>query len=77
MSFELLETVVLSRDVPEHGLQRGDLGTIVERYETGGFEVEFLTADGRTRAVLTLEPEDVRKVGPDEILSVRGLQPAG
>lgn len=76
MGFELLETVVLRRDVTEHDLQRGDLGTIVERYETGGLEVEFLTANGRTQAVLTLEPGDVRKIQPDEVLSVRALQPA-
>lgn len=31
MSFALLNTVVLERDLPEHGLRRGDLGAVVER----------------------------------------------
>lgn len=77
MNFKLLETVVLARDVPEHGLQAGDLGTVVEVYESDGLEIEFLTADGRTQAVLTLEVEDVREVRREDILAVRSLQPTG
>jgi hypothetical protein len=28
--FNLLDTVVLDRDLPEHGLRRGDLGAVVD-----------------------------------------------
>jgi hypothetical protein len=77
MRLELLEIVVLTRDLPEHGLKRGDLGTVVEVYEPDGLEVEFLTADGRTQAVLTLETQEVRKVRPGDILAVRPLQATG
>ena len=33
MRFKELDTVVLDRDVPEHGLRRGDLGAVVQTYE--------------------------------------------
>ncbi|MBI2000954.1 MAG: DUF4926 domain-containing protein [candidate division NC10 bacterium] len=55
-----LETVVLTHDVTEHGLKRGDLGAVVHWYaDRGGFEVEFVTAEGKTVAVLTLTEADI------------------
>ncbi len=74
MKIELLETVVLRRDLPEHGLQQGDLGTVVELYEPDGLEVEFVTASGKTQAVVTLRVKDVRKVEPSDMMTVRRLQ---
>ena len=38
--FKVLETVVLARDIPEHGLRRGDLGAVVEALNDDTFEVE-------------------------------------
>jgi hypothetical protein len=44
---EELDLVVLTHDIPEHGLQQGDLGTIVHCYTDGqAWEVEFVTAEG-------------------------------
>jgi hypothetical protein len=37
-----LDTVVLERDIPEHGVRRGDLGAVVEVYEPDGLEVELV-----------------------------------
>jgi hypothetical protein len=54
MTYQVLDTVVLARDVDEHGLRKGDLGAVVEVYEPDGLEVEFVTASGRTAALLTL-----------------------
>ena len=72
-----LDLVVLTRDISAHGLQRGDVGTVVHTYQDGhAFEVEFVTAEGTTVAVLTLEPTDIRPVGGREILHVRELVPA-
>lgn len=73
MTFKILECVVLDRDLPEHSLCKGDLGTIVEIYEPDGVEVEFVTASGHTRAVLTVAVRDVRKVSASDILAVRSL----
>lgn len=69
-----LDLVVLERDIPEHGLARGDLGTIVHAYSNGAaYEVEFVLASGETVAVLTLEAGDVRPREGREILHTRNL----
>lgn len=71
---EELEIVVLTRDIPEHALKAGDVGTVVHRYEDGSaYEVEFVAAEARTVAVLTLSGSDVRPMGAEEILHVRKL----
>jgi len=61
----------LDRDLPEHGLRKGDLGSVVEVYEPDGLEVEFVTASGRSAALLTLNGRDVRPVSDDDLVSVR------
>lgn len=71
MKLELLASVVLCRDMPEEGLRAGDLGTVVEVYEPDGLAVEFLTADGGTQAVATLQVDDVRAPGCTDVVSVR------
>jgi len=72
-----LDMVVLTRDVPEHGLTQGDIGTAVHCYAGGrAFEIEFVTAEGRTVAVLTLTAQDVRPLRRGEILHAREMTPA-
>ena len=72
-----LDLVVLTRDVPEHGLQSGDVGTVVHCYKDGAaLEVEFVTAAGTTIAVLTLGPADVHPLQGKQILHVRELASA-
>jgi hypothetical protein len=67
-----LDTVVLDRDVPDHGLRKGDVGTVVHRYADGrAFAVEMMTGDGTTIAVLTLPLADIRPLGRREILHAR------
>ncbi len=76
MTYEL-DLVALTRDVPEHGLQSGDVGAVVHCYEDGtAVEVEFVTAAGTTIAVLTLGSADVRPMQGEQILHVRELAPA-
>jgi hypothetical protein len=51
------EEVVLGVDLPEYGLTKGDIGTIVLVHgEHEGYEVEFMTLHGETIAVVTLLP---------------------
>jgi hypothetical protein len=71
MTYRGLGTIVPDRDVPEHGLRKGDLGAVVDVYERDGLEVEFVTASGRTAALLTLSTRDVRPVADDDLVSVR------
>lgn len=73
--FRELDTVVLLRDFPEAGLRAGDLGAVVQVYGDAGLEVEFVTASGRTQALLTLATTDVRPVRDDDLLAVRTSPP--
>ena len=72
--FKPLDTVVLDRDLPEHGLRRGDLGAVVQLYASEGIEVEFVRASGRTQALVTLSARDVRAVDDRDLIAVRQLQ---
>ena len=72
--FNVLDTVVLTRDVPDAGLRRGDLGAIVEVYGPDAFEVEFVAASGRTQALVTLSATDLRHVADHDLISVRALE---
>ncbi len=73
MKYKLLDTVVLDRDLPQHGLRPGDLGAVVEVYEPDGLEVEFVTASGKTQALLTLNVSDVRPVRESDLVTVRSV----
>lgn len=70
-----LDSVVLARDITEHGLRQGDIGAVVYVYaDAGAFEVEFVTGSGETIALLTLTNDAVRPIDPLEILHVRELE---
>ena len=69
-----LMTVALTRDLPEHGLAEGDVGTVVHRYtDDHAYEVEFVTGLGETLAVVLLKRNDLRLLNRREILHVRTL----
>ena len=74
MSYSSLDTVVLTRDLPEHDLRAGDLGAVVEVYASDGLEVEFVTASGRTKALVTLNSRDVRPIADSDLIAVRSLE---
>jgi len=76
MTIKVLDTVVLTRDLPEHKLKQGDVGAVVEVYSPDGLEVEFVTGSGHTQALVTLKMSDVRLVGPADILAVRRVDAA-
>ena len=69
-----LDIVVLKHDIKEHGLTEGDIGAVVHCYSEGNlYEVEFVTAEGKTIAVLTLTMNDIRLMKNKEILHVREI----
>jgi hypothetical protein len=68
-----LDTVVLTRDLAEHGLTAGDVGAVVHRHDDDAFEVEFVAGSGQTVALVALGSSDVRPFGPTEILHAREL----
>jgi len=71
----LLETVIVTVNFPNDEVLAGDLGTIVETYTDPSlaYEVEFVNPDGSTRALLTLTPDQVRKLAPTDVLTTRQL----
>ena len=73
MNYKLLDTVVLDRNLPQHGLRIGDLGAVVEVYEPEGLDVEFVTASGKTQALVTLNVKDVRPVQDGDLVAVRSV----
>ena len=50
----LLDVVALTEELPDPGLHRGQVGTVVETLAPGVYEVEFSDDDGRTFASLAL-----------------------
>lgn len=72
-----LDTIVLSQDLDEYGLKQGDIGAVVHVYNNdAAYEVEFVTGEGETVALLTLTPQDIRPMRECEILHVRELMTA-
>jgi hypothetical protein len=68
------DRVVLKSDVETERLVARDVGTVVHIYENGAaYEVEFLTLDGKTVTVTTLEASRVRPIEPHEIAHARSL----
>jgi hypothetical protein len=68
------DCIVLTQDVPEQALRAGDVGTVVHVHGEGaGYEVEFMTLTGRTVALATLLPTQLRPVSPRDLSHVREL----
>ena len=74
MKFKELDTVVLVRDLPEHGLCKGDLGAVVFTFGPDTIEVEFVTAAGTTQALVTISTSDVRPVADTDLMAVRSTR---
>jgi len=58
---KLLDVVALVEDLPE-GLRRGEVGTVVEHWKEGVFEVEFSDQSGKAYAFAAVRPEQLMKL---------------
>ena len=68
------DCVVLTQDLPDEGLQTGDIGTVVHIHQGGaGYEVEFMTLAGETVAIATLLSPQVRPIAKRDIAHAREL----
>jgi Domain of unknown function (DUF4926) len=56
---KLLDVVALTANIPEKGLVRGQVGTVVEELAPGVYEVEFSDNSGRPYAMLALKEEQL------------------
>lgn len=67
--------VVLTRDLPEHGLVAGDVAAVVAVHAGGaGFTVEFTAFQGETIAIVTVTVGDVREAALREVPHVRAAE---
>ncbi|MDZ8256967.1 DUF4926 domain-containing protein [Nostoc sp. ChiQUE01b] len=49
------DRVILTSDISEYSLEEGDIGTVVLVHQGDkGYEVEFVTLDGETVAIVSL-----------------------
>lgn len=68
------DRIVLTEDLPQGSLKVGDVGKVVFVHARGAaYEVEFLTLDGATVAVATVEANQLRPVGHADITHARSL----
>jgi len=71
------QRVVLTAPAPDEQLEPGDVGTVVHVYADGkAYEVEFVALDGHTKAVVTLEVDQVRAVTTNDMTHARSIQTA-
>lgn len=80
MRFDLYTDAALSRDVPEHGLCRGDVVKIVDHHPStigeSGYSIEVFNALGDTIAVTAVPESALESLHKNEVLSVRQLTAA-
>lgn len=67
------DMAVLTIDLPEYGLKAGDIGNVVLVHRRQGYEVEFMTLDGETVVVTSLQAAEVRPVATREVAHVRSI----
>jgi hypothetical protein len=73
---ELYSRVILTRDLPEEGLRRGDVVTLVEEHRDSGgdvigYEAEVFSASGKTLAVASVPADAIRQPTPTDRLATR------
>ncbi len=59
---EMHSVVALLEDLPDEGLVRGQVGTVVETWTPGVYEVEFCDDNGRAYAMVALKAEQLMRL---------------
>jgi hypothetical protein len=80
MKLDLYKHAVITADLPELGLKRGDLVTVIEELQApdgeAGYAVEVFNALGETLDVHMLPATALEPASEDEILCVRRVESA-
>ncbi len=58
-ALQLLDVVALTENLPQNGLLRGQVGTVVEALAPDVFEIEFCDENGRAYAILPLKAQQL------------------
>ena len=81
MKIDLFKRVALRVDIPEHGLRKGDVATIVEHLPgkngDDGYALEVFNAIGESIAVVTTPESAVEPLTADKMPAVRPLAKTG
>jgi len=59
---EMHSVVALLEDLPKEGLVRGQVGTVVENWAPGVYEVEFADDNGKTYAMVALKADQLMRL---------------
>jgi hypothetical protein len=59
---KLLDVVALTENLQSEGLRRGEVGTVVETWHDGVFEVEFSDDTGKAYAFAAVPAEKLMKL---------------
>lgn len=73
-TIKLLDVVTLLEDLPELGLYRGQVGTVVDEYDAEFVEVEFSDLQGRTYALEALRKSQLMILHHSPIAETRWLK---
>jgi hypothetical protein len=77
VKLDLFARVALKIDIPDHGLRKGDMATIVEhlpgKNSEDGYALEVFNAIDETIAVIAVPESAVEPLTADKIPSVRPL----
>ena len=81
MKFELFSRVALQIDLPQYGLRRGDVATIVDHHPVSGggedgYSLEVFNALGETIVVVVLAESQIAPMMRNEVLQIRMLEQA-
>jgi len=73
MKFELYKEAVFARDVPERGIKKGDVATVIEYFDTPepGYALEVFDALGHTVDVLSVPESYLEPIREGERWNVR------
>lgn len=67
---KVLDVVALKQDLPDHNLRQGEVGTVVERWKDGAYEVEFSDDSGEAYAFAALPSDQLMKLHFKKIQTV-------
>lgn len=81
MKFELYSSATLKIDVPDYGLKKGDIVTLVEFLQgdnllPNAYVCEVFNAIGDTIAIYTVAEDELAPLSKNEILHTRLLETA-
>jgi hypothetical protein len=61
-AIKLLDVVALTENLGSEGLRRGEVGTVIEQWADGVFEVEFSDDSGEAYAFAAVPPGKLMKL---------------